>query len=430
MDRKDGPTGLRTTRRQLLLGMALATAGMAATALVPRATLATMAPRQLGQEGGAVDLPPPPGPEPAWVTKGLQKLEQLKSSGIKETMHIKLALSPYQDVLSTHIGLQKGWWRENGIELELVPAGWPEATAALAAGAVESGNGCEGEVMLQYQKVRDLRYANELYIWQGSNIIVRPNEGYKTYWDFINEGMSHEEAVKAVGQQLRGKTVNAEGAGVVQQIRLLAEKAGVDFDKEVKHIDMEASEGLAAFLSGTGDFYSGGIPQRTRAEDEGMVEIITNKELNPEGLIHCGFVVRQPFVDEHFDLLVRWQHVIYKEMQYIQENPQDGLGIIVQKVVETTPSTNMTVDRLRGIWNNWELFPSTPKEAWDLTVPEDARYYWKPRWVWAANDLKKRGILNVDPNFEEITVWPWVCWATWKVYGPTGTTEPIPLLKS
>ena len=66
-----------------------------------------------------------------------------------------------------------------------------------------------------------------------------------------------------------------------QGVAAAATRGGLDFKRDVKVIYLEPDQGLAAFLNGTGDAYIGGIPQRTRAGKEGMVEMLTGIDLGP-----------------------------------------------------------------------------------------------------------------------------------------------------
>src|SRR5262245_20072146 len=140
------------------------------------------------------------------------------------------------------------------------------------------------------------------------------------------------KAIKAIGEQLRGKTAIAgHNTDHELTIFILAKRGGVDPVKEMKWIDMTPPEGLAAFLTGTGDLYNGGIPQRLKGVEEGNKLLVTLKDLKPEGINFCGFATTKKFAQEHMDLLTAFQRVAYRNHAFIDANPDQGFEVMKKK---------------------------------------------------------------------------------------------------
>ena len=70
-----------------------------------------------------------------------------------------------------------------------------------------------------------------------------------------------------------------------------------------KIINLNPDEGLASFLTGQGDAFIGGIPQRTRASKEGMIEMLTGADLGPAPI--NGMVTTKKYAQENPDILLK-----------------------------------------------------------------------------------------------------------------------------
>jgi len=320
---------------------------------------------------------------------------------------VRIVISPYQDVLSVMIGVKYGWFKKEGIELDIIHAEWGETAELIAAGEADLANATPSDLIGKLQAVPDLVFTNLLYLWEGTALIVRPGE-FKTYWDYLEEfGGDHEKAVKATCAQLKGKTINVQrNTGNELQAVLACQKGGVDYETEISNIDMNAPEGLAAFLAGPsgGDVYIGGLPQRFRALKEGMKILITNKQLGSEAIMHSGFYARRGYAEKHMDTILRFQKVLYRILNYIEENPEEGWRIIVDEVNRLTAG-KYTMEDIKNIWNSLEVFPASAAEAYLLTIPS-----WAPRNGMRRIEIvekwyRKIGVLKRPVDLEGFYMW-------------------------
>lgn len=338
---------------------------------------------------------------------GLIGLSGIASLAAEKMEKVRIVISPYQDVLSVMIGIENGWFKEEGIELDIIHAEWGETAELVAGGSADLANATISDLIGKYEAVPDFVFTNLLYLWEGTALIVRPGE-FKTYWDFLKEFKGdHEKAVKATCAQLRGKTINVKRiTGDELQGVMACKKGGVDYETEVSNIDMNAPEGLAAFLGGPsgGDVFIGGLPQRYRALKEGMKVLITNRELGSEAVMPTGFYTTRKYAEEHMDTLLRFQKVLYRILNYIEDNPEEGWRIIVDHVNRLTAG-KYTMEDIEGIWNDLESFPTTAAEGYLLTVPT-----WAPRNAMKRIKVveewyRKTGILKRPFDVESFYMW-------------------------
>jgi ABC-type nitrate/sulfonate/bicarbonate transport system substrate-binding protein len=341
----------------------------------------------------------------------------------KEGMtHIKIGLSPYQDVSSLIVAKEMGFFAEEGLEPEIIPVAWGEAAELLIAKSVDIINMADADIVYRYAKNPDFRFSNLLYLWEANALYGQKGQDWKTFDDLKAEGMSDEAAAKSVLSQLKEKAVMIPtGTGHEGVVRHFAEYGGIDYDKDIAPyiIDMQQEEGLPAFLGGDGDIFSPGIPQMNILEQEGYTRIIRTRDL-PEGslVLHAGFGTYKEFAEENFDVLVKFQAVIYKALKFIDKNEMEGFTIISDYLNEQT-AAGMTPELLKTqYWNIVEFFP-LPEQAYRETIAKDGRRYWKDRWIENFRQGVDAGAVSAIPtNLEEIVIWPKVMEAYLKEYEP------------
>jgi ABC-type nitrate/sulfonate/bicarbonate transport system substrate-binding protein len=178
-----------------------------------------------------------------------------------------------------------------------------------------------------------------------------------------------------------------------QAVLSAATSAGLDFTTDFEIVDLNPDEGLAAFLSGTGEFYLGGIPQRTRATQEGMKAIVTGAELAPPPI--NGIITTPEYAAENEEVMVKLLHVWFRIVNYVEENTEEAAGIVLGILNEQT-GANMTVDNFTEFWQNYEHYPLTPEQIQEDILDPEGYAYWRARWD-ATNDY----FVNVSGTLEE-----------------------------
>lgn len=292
---------------------------------------------------------------------------------------IRFGISPFPDTMVPMVGKEKGWYQEEGLDVEFVILGWTEVMEALSAGHIDIALNNISSVISTHEKNPQIVY------WYGFNtfdnghaLMIRPDVKMKTLKQIKEQVNDHELAIRMTAKQLKGKTViTTSRTDMEQGVAAAAKRGGLDFAKDIKIIDLNPDEGLAAFLGGQGDAYLGSIPNRVRAGQDGMLEMLTGADLGPPPL--NGIVTTKKFADEHQDALLKVLHVWFKTVQHINTNFEDGAGIII-KEHNSYAGSKFTIDKFKEIWNVYEHFPSTAKEVHDMILSESGRSYWKNRW--------------------------------------------------
>jgi ABC-type nitrate/sulfonate/bicarbonate transport system substrate-binding protein len=334
-----------------------------------------------------------------------------------EATKLRVGLSPYPDLMPVSIGAEKGWYREEGLDLDIKYLEWGETIEALAGGSVDITNACDVDVLTKLDNFPDIVFSNVVFYSAGSGVLVRPNSGLKTFQEFTAELGDRAKAIKATGEQLRGKTaIAAHNTDHELTIFILAQRGGVDPVKEMKWIDMTPPEGLAAFLTGTGDLYNGGIPQRLKGVEEGNKLLVTLKDLKPEGINFCGFATTKKFAEEHMDLLTAFQRVAYRNHQFIEQRPDEGFDIM-RKTIKKVAGDDIAIDRFKYIWKELEFFPTSDAQLQKELLSPNGDFYWRPRFELIDKFYHDAKLIKAPISLDQIAVFVQMQDAYSKRYG-------------
>lgn len=310
------------------------------------------------------------------VIAGCQNTNQ---PGPKPLTKVRLSVAPFQDTLIPIIGKEKGWFEQEGLDVEVKLLPWYSVQESLASGSIDVGISNISSVIGAHHNFPDNIYYYGFNTFDnGFAIMTRPKSGLKTVAQLESDIGNHQEAVKAAVRQLRGKTfVTTSKTDMEQVVAYAVRSAGMDFRRDVKVVDMEPDEGLAAFLSGTGDAYVGGIPQRTRALKEGYVELVTGVDLGPSEI--NGLATTRKFAEAHEEELLKIIKVMFRIIQHVNSNMDDGGQIIINELNKNT-AAQFTMDDFKRFWNNFEHYTATPKEVEEKILNPQSPTYWKARW--------------------------------------------------
>jgi len=316
----------------------------------------------------------------------------------QDLIKVRYGVSPFQDTLLPIVGAEFGWYEDQGLDVEFAILGWTEVQEALAAGEIDVAINNISSVIAVHQQWPDFVYYYGFNIFDsGAALMARPE--YKSTEEFEAEGLSHEDAVQAALEQMRGKTVVTTGNTDMEQAVLgAAIRAGLDYKNDLEIVDLNPDEGLAAFLTGTGDFFLGGLAQRFRATQEGMKPIVVGPDLAPPPI--NGIVTTREFAEENPEVMLKLLHVWFQIVNYIEENTDEGAGIVLD-VLNTQTGANMTVDDFKDFWQNWEHYPLNPDEIERDILSPDGYSYWKARWDdcnWYFYEVRQSIEAPVDPE--------------------------------
>jgi len=313
---------------------------------------------------------------------------------------VRYAVLPFQDTLLPIIGAKKGWYEEEGLDVKLIHFDYYDAVIeAMAAGDLDVAMMGVPNIARTTERYPEQVFAYPLWIfYKGFALMAHPNT-MKTYEEYLSELGDSEKALIATSKQLKGKTVITTGdSGFELAVFLAAKAGGLDYKKDINIIDMGPNEGMAAFLTGRGDAYLGGIPQRWRLVQEGKEMILDSGNLPPGAQPADGLSMRKQFWNESPEAVLKLLRVWFRIIKYCETNPDDAFAIVTNELNKRT-GAQMSVEDAKTIFNNLEYFPSTPKEWHQWFFAVDGKVNWIDR-LDALNNYyyQEKNILQSEVN--------------------------------
>ncbi len=314
-----------------------------------------------------------------------------------EMVTVRFGNLPYLDYGPWIVAEEMGYLAEQGIKIEttIFEVEQPLIEAMLG-GSIDVAAGADSPFILLAPQSKDkLQMVSVHSLFTGYSIMGRPDE-VKTYDQFIEEGKTAEEALAAAAMQLKGKTIILPGgASFYPVLDTALGFAGLTKD-DVEIIDMDPVEGAAAFLQGTGDFYSDGLPSRFRLETEGMVNVLTGVQMGGGAMDTAGMYVTSEFYTQNPEIVHGFLKAWYKAVDYIKSNPDEAIAMMIDWINEQS-GAGMTVEDGKRFLTDLVLFP-TYEEVGEWFFTEGSPYYWTNRlaFVKAYNEGSGTDYTGVD----------------------------------
>lgn len=293
-----------------------------------------------------------------------------------EPVTIRFGQLPYLDYAPWAIAEQQGYLADEGITFDKSTFEVEQPMyEAMLGGSIDVGDSGDTPFVLAAARAPELRMISLTNIFAGYSIMARPDDGYMSYDDLVAEGASHEEALAQAAAQLEGKTIILPGgASFTPVLDTALGYAGLTRD-DMSILDLDPVEGAAAFIRGEADFYSDGLPQRFRLEQEGMVNILTGPQLAGGAMDLAGLGTTQAFIDANPDVPVRLLRAWYRAMDFLQENEAEALQIMSDWINEQS-GAGFSPDDAKRFLTDLVIMPTQAEAAamfWD--DPESPFYY-------------------------------------------------------
>jgi NitT/TauT family transport system substrate-binding protein len=301
-----------------------------------------------------------------------------EGTGAGERASITLGISPFQDTLLPVVAEEKGWFGDVRLDVELKELGWDAIMPAVASGAVDVAiNNTTGVISIANRQPDAVYWYGWNPFTEGAALMGRKGGDLRTLEQFEREGMSEEQARRAAVEQLAGKTiVTTLSSDMGKAVNSALASVGMTRD-DVEIVDQNPDQGLAAFLSGTGDAYLGGIPQRTRLVKEGMPIILSGPDLAPPPI--NGFVTTKEYAEGNRDALLRLMNVMFRVVRYCDARTDQCGRIVIERLNRSTGG-EVTVDDFEAFWQKLENYAGNAAEVQDSILSPRGYAYWRETW--------------------------------------------------
>jgi ABC-type nitrate/sulfonate/bicarbonate transport system substrate-binding protein len=260
---------------------------------------------------------------------------------------VRYAHAPFLDQSEAIIGIRKGWFEEVGIELVPKPHGLvlpsAERAANLIAGNVDVVATGVYNLLPAMGKARNLRVFFQKDLFRGYRLMAQPNRGYKSFEEFVKEGLAPDEALRRTAQQLKGKTITFLSEPSRQQfIELIYRRGGLgkgDTDT-ITTVNVDDNQTIAMMVSGRADFQFSGAPAMVELTRRGFKPIVTAFDLartaRPAAdseevlaILKAGWGTTAEYYEKNRETILRMVGVGYRIAKFIKTNQEEALALHV-----------------------------------------------------------------------------------------------------
>lgn len=333
-----------------------------------------------------------------------------KSSGASpssdnKAVTVKFGLMPYYDYAPWALADHLGYFEEEGITFKstMFPVEGNVAPALINGSIDIGGFGDTPSVTLAAQ-FPDLRMVSFNNVFKGFAIMTKKDTGIKTYEQLLAELGDPKQAAIEAGKQLKGKSVvTTSGATFYMVLEQALSNAGLTM-QDIKVIDMEPDVGVSAFISGTGDFYLGGLPQRGKLEEQGNPALIAGEQIGAGAVSLAGLAATKSYVDGNAETIAKIQSVWYKTMAYMKSSPTEAYQFIADWSNEQTGGKVTGAEAQAFVEKN-VIFAASPVEANALFYDANSELNWKKRYDQLVKYHEDTGVIEKGSvNIDELVV--------------------------
>lgn len=247
---------------------------------------------------------------------------------------VKFGMKPYADNTFYVIAIQKGWFKDVGINIQPGPNGIAlnetNTIPLLLNGQVDiSSNWCVG-MMPTYADTNELKCIAFIDNIVAASVLANPKLGLKSFRDYVKEGKSFDEAIKLALAPMNGKTLVGPPDATARPFEnTAADLASVQWDLQA----LEDSKSVVLAMSGRADFvHPNGAPIVYSLLKAGWTPLITLDDLltyGPRGadspivaLVNStGIAANGKFVNENPNTILRFLSVVWRTIDALQKDP-------------------------------------------------------------------------------------------------------------
>ncbi len=305
---------------------------------------------------------------------------------------VRYAHAAFLDQSEAIIGIRKGWFAEVGVELVPKPHGLvlpsAERAANLIAGSVDVVATGVYNILPAMGKARNLRIFLQKDIFRGYRIMAQPEKGYKSFEEFVKEGVSSEEAFKRTAAQFKGKTVTYLSEPSRQQfIEMIYRRGGLSKAEidSIKTINVDDNQTIAMMVSGRADFQFSGAPAMVELTKRGFKPILTAFDLARTArasvdsdellaILKVGWGTTAEFYEKNPDTILRMSAVAFRIAKFIKEQPDEALAVHVS-FLNSIAGSQMTSEFGKWLYDIVHPYYTFEEQEDWYTNPQSVFYY-------------------------------------------------------
>ena len=253
-------------------------------------------------------------------------LKFIKKDTNENLIKVRLAEVTHSSFYSPlYIALEKGYFKEAGIDLELIlTPGADKVSAAVLSGDVEIGfAGAESAIYVYKQDESDyLQLFAGLTKRDGQFIVSR-----KEIKDFKLEDIYNKEI-------LVGRSTGMPALNFLNALK----KNNIDTNKINVNTAVEFSALSGSFIGGVGEFVNLFEPNATALVKQGYGHVVASVGMLSGEVPYTAFYTRKSYVKNHKDIVKKFTDAINKGIKYTLDNDAE---VVAKDIINQFPDTSV-----------------------------------------------------------------------------------------
>ncbi len=335
---------------------------------------------------------------------------------------VRLGLGPYFDYMLWPLAHQLGLDKQLGVNLKLTwfPGAIGPEVQALRRGSIDAYSVGTAANFSYVKAIPSIR--NFVIVGNYRGFVVVGRKGAPSYPALIAAGKSPAAALREVYGYIKGKTFVIQKALNLPVVESLLAKGGMSL-KDVKILDFADDEKAAtAFLSGSGDFYTGSLPQEVKlltGFGDKFVNVGGAEVIGPAGLYYTTLASTSDWLAKNHTTALKLAAIAMRAAEYVQKKPNVAIPIIKSNLNAHAASA-LTDAQIEQNLKTFDLY-ITPALAASLVYKQGPFYYLKSV-AYYQNAAKKAGELPAGSKMgqwdaeltiykqlkADKTLWAWV----------------------
>jgi hypothetical protein len=339
---------------------------------------------------------------------------------------VKFGMRPYADNTFYVIAMKKGWFDEVGIKILPEPEGLKvtdnNVIALLLNGQLDMSSQYCPLLLPTYKTSNKLKCVAFTDNFLGTAILANPALKLKSFKDYIKEGKSFDEAIKAALKPMEGKTLT--GSPVLSKRPfedIVAQFSGVEWKLEL----MDDAKALVLAKAGRISFADPeGAPIVYTLMQAGWTDLIDIGDLyeyGPGGLdspveklvSNVGLAGNADFVNANQNTVLRFLSVVWRTIDAVGKDP--SLFDLQAPYLNSVAGTSLDG---KGVEATVKILDPFSSFEYDKTyfVDDSSILYYKNAWPAIIADWTEKGLVPKGAVTAEDVIWAAPIWHQMKDY--------------
>lgn len=330
-----------------------------------------------------------------------------------DSVDVEFGHEPFVDHTQAILGIEQGWFEEVGItitpeESNGKNAGAADAPAFLGSGSADVVSGSIGLYTPSLQTYPEIRMLSFADLFKGFAIMATDN--YTSYWEFVDEGLNKDEAVRRTIQQLTEGTLLLSDAPVLRGFLNVALDRG---DLTLEGLDttvQSPTQHVATMEAGRADFEVGGAPFQVELRqlgyknliDAGILVQAAEPSRDSEALttvFRDGWMSTKSWIENNRAVALRMAAVNFKINEYIVNKPNEAAQTHIPFLNELA-GTDLKPEDVQIFYEELHPFYTFEEQQSWFHDKEDSLYYEYQVGAWidssVEDDVLEEGKWTVD----------------------------------